>query len=128
MNYVADTHSLVWYLTDDQRLGRRALKAFEGTVKVGQIIVPTVVLAEMLFIAKKGRVPLGFVETVARIEAMANFEIADLDLEVLKIADSIEAPLEMHDKLIVATALRFGVGLITKDEQITKSKTVKTIW
>jgi PIN domain nuclease of toxin-antitoxin system len=128
MNYVADTHSLVWYLTDDQRLGRRALKAFEGTVKVGQIIVPTVVLAEMLFIAKKGRVPLGFVETVARIEAMANFEIADLDLEVLKIADSIEAPLEMHDKLIVATALRFGAGLITKDEQITKSKTVKTIW
>lgn len=128
MNYVTDTHALIWYFTDDQRLGKKALKAFDGTLKAGRIIVPTVVLAEMIFIAKKGRIPLGFVETTARIEALANFEIVALDLDVLKIADSIGVPLEMHDKLIVATALRYGASLITKDEQITKSKVVKTIW
>lgn len=128
MNYVTDTHALIWYFTDDQRLGKKALKAFDGTLKAGRIIVPTVVLAEMIFIAKKGRIPLGFVETTARIEALANFEIVALDLDVLKIADSIGVPLEMHDKLIVATALRYGASLITKDEQITKSKAVKTIW
>ena len=67
MNYVTDTHSLVWYFTDDQRLSKKALKSFESTVKEGQIIVPTVVLAEILFIAKKGRTPLGFTATVAKI-------------------------------------------------------------
>ncbi len=128
MNYATDTHSLVWYFTDDQRLGKRALKAFESTVKAGQIIVPTVVLAEILYIAKKGRIPLGFAETVARIEAMDNFDIAPLDLDVLRMADGIEASLEMHDKLIVATTLCYGVSLITRDEQIVKSKTVKTVW
>ena len=128
MNFVPDTHSLVWYFTDDLRLSRRALKSFESTVKEGQIIVPTVVLAEIMFIAQKGRVNLGFTETIARIEAMDNFEIAPLDLEVLRMADSIEAPLEMHDKLIVATALCYDSILITRDEQITKSKTVKTVW
>ena len=128
MNYVTDTHSLVWYFTDDQRLSKKALKSFEGTVKEGQIIVPTVVLAEILFIAKKGRIPLGFTATIAKIEALANFEIAPLDLDVLKIAESIDPPLEMHDKLIVATAIRYDARLITKDEQITKSKAVKTIW
>ena len=128
MNFVTDTHSLVWYFTDDLRLSRRALKSFESTVKEGQMIVPTVVLAEILFIAQKGRVNLGFTETVAMIEAMDNFEIAPLDLEVLRMADSIEAPLEMHDKLIVATALCYDSSLITRDEQITKSKTVKTVW
>ena len=128
MNYVTDTHSLVWYFTDDPRLSKKALKSFEGTVKTGRIIVPTVVLAEILFIAKKGRVTLGFAETVARIEAMDNFEIVPLDLDVLKTADSIQAPLEMHDKLIVATALRYGAGLITRDERITNSQTVKTVW
>lgn len=76
MNYVTDTHSLVWYFTDDQRLSKKALKSFESTVKEGQIIVPTVVLAEILFITKKGRIPLGFTATIAKIVALANFEIA----------------------------------------------------
>ena len=128
MNYVTDTHSLVWYFTDDQRLGKKALKAFESTAKAGEIIVPTVVLAEVLFIAKKGRIPLGFTKTVAKIEALANFEIVPLDLDVLKIAESIDTPLEMHDKLIVATAIRYDACLITRDEQITISKAIKTIW
>ena len=128
MNYVTDTHSLVWYFTDDQRLGKRALKIFESTVKAGQIIVPTVVLAEILYIAKKDRIPLGFEETVARIEALANFEIPSLDLDVLRIADTIDAPLEMHNRLIVATAIHYGAALITRDDQITQSKAVKTIW
>jgi PIN domain nuclease of toxin-antitoxin system len=128
LNYVTDTHSLLWYFTDDQRLSQKALKSFESTVKEGQIIVPTVVLAEMLFIAKKGRIPLGFTATVAKIETLANFEIAPLDLDVLKIAEGIDVPLEMHDKLIVATAIRYDACLITRDEQITKSKTVKIIW
>ena len=126
--YVTDTHSLVWYFTDDQHLSKKALKSFESTVKEGQIIVPTVVLAEILFIAKKGRIHLDFKTTVTKIEALDNFEIAVLDLDVLKIAESIEEPLEMHDKLIVATAIRYDACLITRDEQITKSKMVKTIW
>jgi len=44
--YVTDTHSLVWYFTDDQHLSKKALKSFESTVKDGQIIVPTVVLGK----------------------------------------------------------------------------------
>ncbi len=128
MNYVTDTHSLVWYFTDDQHLSKKALKSFESTVKEGQIIVPAVVLAEILFIARKDRIPLGFSATVAKIEALANFEIVPLDIDVLKIAENIDAPLEMHDKLIVATAIRYDACLITRDEQITKSKAVKTIW
>jgi len=59
---------------------------------------------------------------------MANFEIAPLDLDVLRMADRIEAPLEMHDKLIVATALHYSASLITRDERIVNSKTVKTVW
>jgi PIN domain nuclease of toxin-antitoxin system len=128
MTYITDTHSLVWYFTDDQRLSKKALKAFESTVQTGRIIVPTVVLAEIMFIANKGRLHIGFTETVGKIESMANFEIAVLDLDVLKIAERISAPLEMHDKIIVATALCYDAGLITKDEQITKSKVVKTVW
>lgn len=128
MNYVADTHSLVWYFTNDSRLGKKAFKAFESTIREGMILVPTVVLAEVMFISKKGRVPITFEQTVTRIEELDNFDIVPLYLDVLRIADKIEAELEMHDRLIVATASFYEVILLTKDERIIISRTVKTIW
>ena len=33
MDYVTDTHSIVWYFTADARLSERALEAFEGTIE-----------------------------------------------------------------------------------------------
>src|SRR4030067_2748859 len=128
MNFVTDTHSLVWYFTEDARLSKKAFDAFEGIVKSGTVTVPAVVLAEIMFIAKKGRVTLTFEETLKKIEGYENFEIAPLDAEILTIADKIEADLEMHDKLIVATALYYEAALITKDEFVSKSGVVSTIW
>ncbi len=128
MNYVTDTHSLVWYFTEDSRLSQKGMEAFERTVDKGMIIIPTVVLAEIMFIAKKGRITLTFKETLERIENYENYHIAPLDIEILKAADNIKLYLEMHDKLIVATALYFEAGLITKDVQITKARIISTIW
>ena len=56
MDYVTDTHSIVWYFTDDPRLSRRALEVFEKTIKEGAIIIPAVVLAEIMYIADKGKI------------------------------------------------------------------------
>ncbi len=69
-----------------------------------------------------------FEETLSHIEMYENFRIAALDLDILKVAASISDDLEMHDKLIVATTLYFDAHLITKDEQITRSKVVNTVW
>jgi predicted nucleic acid-binding protein len=55
MDHVTDTHSIVWYFTDDTRLSRRALDVFEKTIREGVIIIPTVVLAEIMYIAGKGK-------------------------------------------------------------------------
>lgn len=50
MYYVTDTHSLVWYFTSDPRLSSKALSAFSEAERDGNIIVPAVVLAEIMFI------------------------------------------------------------------------------
>jgi PIN domain nuclease of toxin-antitoxin system len=128
MRYVTDTHSLVWYFTEDTRLGKKALETFEQTTKEGLIIVPSIVLAEIMYIAKKGRITLAFEETVKRIEEYENFDIAPLDADILKVADKIDLDLEMHDKLIIATALYFKATLITKDERIKEAGTCSIIW
>ena len=128
MDYVADTHSLVWYFTEDKRLGGNALAAFQETVKAGLVIIPTIVLAEVMYICQKGRFRLTFNETLVRLEEYDNFEIVPLSIDILRMANNIGADLEMHDKLIVATAIYFSMPLITKDERIRESKIVRIVW
>jgi hypothetical protein len=55
-------------------------------------------------------------------------KIAVLDVDILKEVDKIEADLEMHDNLIVATSLYFKTALITKDQRIKEAGIVTTIW
>jgi PIN domain nuclease of toxin-antitoxin system len=128
MDYVTDTHSLVWYFTEDSRLSEKALEVFEGTIKEGVIIIPVVALAELMYIAQKGKITLTFEETLKKIEEYENFDVAPLDIDILKVAGKIEAELEMHDKLVVATALYFNAPLITKDELIRSTGICPTIW
>lgn len=128
MDYVTDAHSLVWYFTEDARLSAKALEAFEETIQEGKIFVPAVVLAEIMFIARKGRITLTFEETLERIEGYENFDVAPLEVEVLKIANKIELNMEMHDRLIVATSLHFNAALITKDRFLRDSGLCATIW
>lgn len=128
MDYVTDTHPLVWYFTEDSHLSKNALMAFEQTVKEGIIIIPAVVLAEIMFIAKKGKIAITFEETLKKIEEYENFDIAPLDADILKIANKIEAEMEMHDKLIVATTQYFSATLITRDQLIRNSGLCSTIW
>ena len=128
MDHVTDTHSIVWYFTDDPRLSRCALEVFEKTIKEGAIIIPTVVLAEIIYIAGKGKITLTFDETLQKIDSYENFIVAALDLEILKVAEKIKLNLEMHDKLIAATALYYNASLITRDPLITKSGACTTIW
>jgi PIN domain nuclease of toxin-antitoxin system len=128
MDHVTDTHSIVWYFTDDARLSRRALEAFEKTIKEGAIIIPAMVLAEIMYVAGKGKITLTFDETLQKINSYENFIVAALDLEILKEAEKIKAGLEMHDRLIVATTLYYKASLITRDPLITKSGACTTIW
>lgn len=128
MDYVTDTHPLVWYFTEDHRLSPNALSAFEETTREGTLIIPIIVLAEIMYISKRGKTPLTFEETIAKVEAYANFDVCPLDMDILRTADRISADLEMHDRIIVATALHFDTALITKDQRISELRICRTIW
>ena len=99
MNYVTDAHTIVWYFMDNPRLSQNARQTFEQTITEGVIIIPTIVLAEIMYISHKGRISMTFEETLSHIEMYENFRIAALELDILKVAASISVNLEMHDKL-----------------------------
>jgi len=114
--YVTDTHSMVWYLLEDPRLSKKVLEIFEESANKSIIFIPTIVLAEMMFISEKGKVKISFKETLEEIENCEKFEIISLDLYIIRMASKLEYDLEMHNRLIVATALYFDTPLLTSDE------------
>jgi len=129
MPYVTDAHSLIWYFTRDPRLSTKALEIFRKSAAGKEIIiVPTIVLGEILYVSEAGRTPVPFQDVLSRIEEGDNYEIAALDLQVLKAASEIQIGLEMHDRFIIATAKVLGLPLITKDKEITAAGIVEVIW
>lgn len=129
MLYVADTHSLIWFLTDDKKLGTKAKeileKADEGKVI---IIVPTIVLAELIFICEKKNAAVKFKDVMDKITESSNYIHYNLDMKIIsEIADLKQIP-EMHDRIVTATAKLNKATLITKDKDITESKIIETIW
>ncbi|MBU1501603.1 MAG: PIN domain-containing protein [Nanoarchaeota archaeon] len=129
MDYVTDTHGLIWYLTNNKKLGRKAEILFERADK-GKItiIIPSIVLAEIISICEKKRANLKIGEVFDKIKNSSNYIIYDLSLSVLESVLSIKNIPEMHDRIIVATSLLGGFGLITKDEEIVNSGIVKSVW
>ena len=127
--YVADAHALGWYFTDDPRLGQQAAQIFERSEK-GEclILVPTVVLAELFHISRKKRIALDFAELLRKVEERGNFVVTELDLAVIKKLPNTHPLTELHDQLIVATALLYETGVLTKDGAIRDSGLVETIW
>jgi predicted nucleic acid-binding protein len=127
--YVADAHALGWYFTDDSRLGQQAAQIFERSER-GEclILIPTVVLAELFHISRKKRIALDFAELLRKVEEKGNFVIAELDLAIIKKLPDTSPLTELHDQLIVATALLYKAQVLTKDGAIRDSGLTGTVW
>ncbi len=55
---IADTHTTIWYLYSDPRLGKAASDFIDSTIAKGDPIgVSAMSIAEMIYLAEKGRIP-----------------------------------------------------------------------
>lgn len=126
--YVTDTHSLLWFLTGDDKLGGRSREIFRSCDK-GEVVItiPSIVLLECLYVCEKKGANLRFSQIIESLEGNYNYVIYPLDTEVvLKCEATMLA--EPHDRIIVATAKLLNAKVITKDDKIRASKLVETVW
>ncbi len=130
MIYVADTHGLLWFLTEDPKLPEKARKVFEEVERGnGTVVIPSIVLAELLHICDgNDKLKDLFLEIIKKITLSTNYTIYDLNLNVILECRNLINVSEMHDKIIVATARILNSIVITKDKNIIDSKYVETIW
>ena len=127
--YVADTHSLAWYLLDSSKLSPAADRAFRQ-VEQGQarLLVPAIVVAELIFIVERGRLSADIGELLRQIESADNFEICTLGQDQLACLKEQRTISTMHDRFIVCEALLRQAKLITKDEEIHRAGVVPVVW
>jgi len=127
--YVADAHALGWYFTDDPRLGQEAARVFERSER-GEfpILIPTIVLAELFHISRKKRIALSFADLLRRVEEKGNFVVTELDFSTIRKLPDTHPLTELHDQIIVATALLYEAKVLTRNGPIRDSGLVETVW
>ncbi|KYF61799.1 hypothetical protein BE11_08100 [Sorangium cellulosum] len=128
---VADTHALLWYLFDADRLSSAGLAALDGAIEAGfPILVSAISIIEIVYLEEKHKIGAG---TVARIREVCDgdepsVEIVPVDERVAHGLQQIaraDVP-DMPDRIIAATAIYLGVPLVTRDGRI-RASLVQTI-
>jgi len=129
VNYVLDTHALIWYFTGSKKLSRKAKEIIDDCIsKGGKLLVPTIVLSEALDIAEKRKVEFDFQRMYQLITDNPVFEIIGFSASVFGEALEIKDIQEIHDRIIVATAKFYSADIITRDRIIRASGEVESLF
>lgn len=122
MLWVLDTHILIWYFTGNKRLPDETRDLIDqARQRGGRLLVPTIVLAEALSVAIKGRLAFDFDALYQLVQDEPEFEIVEFGAAVFNETLRVEGISEIHDRIIVATTRFYGAGLLTLDGVIRAS-------
>lgn len=128
MEYVADTVAIIRHFAKTGRMGNNAGRilrdADSGLCMIG---ISVISMVEILYLSEKNRIPLDFKDAKKRLRHADNYRVIDLDMDIVGISKTIQG-LELHDRLIVATALFLNVPILTSDEVIKDAGVVSVIW
>lgn len=128
MEYVADTVAIVRHFSKSGKIGKAAKKILRDADR-GEttIFISIVSMVEILYLAERCKIPLDFETAKSQLQGLDNYRILALDMEVVSAAETIQG-LELHDRLIVASAVFLQVPIVTCDSVIRDSGIVQTIW
>jgi PIN domain nuclease of toxin-antitoxin system len=129
---VADTHTALWYLFNDARLSVASGDFIDQAAAAGsQIVVSSISLAEMVYLIEKNRLPANtYPDLKAALDDPDHvFKEAPFTLEIVDAMRQVpraNVP-DMPDRIVAATAVYFGVPVISRDGRI-RGSNVQTVW
>lgn len=129
---VLDTHVLLWWVNGSTTLSKPAKKAIDGAVGSNSVHVSCICSWEIALLVERGRLQLALDvrDWLYRCEALPFLTFVPVSNAIA--VESVRLPDFPHadpaDRIIAATALSLGAGLVTKDEKLRHYPHLKTIW
>lgn len=125
-----DTHAWLFWVDDSLgKLSKNAFKKIEETASLGVSIISCWEIA-MLVAKQRLALNLDVMPWIDKALKYPGTTLLNLDPEI--VVTSTRLPGTFHgdpaDRMIVATCMKYGVPLITRDEQIHSWGKIKVIW
>jgi PIN domain nuclease of toxin-antitoxin system len=128
-----DTHSLIWWARREKgKLTAVARTAIEAEIPGGEILVSSITAWELALLVSLGR--LTFADGIGPwLHSLENIpEVSFVPVDNVIGLQAVTLPGTFHkdpaDRIIVATARKFGAAVVTADEKIRAYPHVRTIW
>ena len=118
---------MIWYFLNAKTLSRQAGEVIDEIFLGDQVCyISVMVMLEALHFSFKHPefIFSEFYDALTR----NNIVIVSFDKEIMEVAFELPKYMDIHDRIIVATALATGTKLVTKDKVIRESGMVETVW
>jgi PIN domain nuclease of toxin-antitoxin system len=128
---LVDTHVVLWLALEPERISRKAAAAIEETRLRGDgLAISDITLIEIAVGESERRIQLNASLETFLTEVESRFVVLPITGRVCVSAMGLPAayPKDPADRIIGATALVEGISLVTADNDIRKSKALRTIW
>ena len=132
MRTFLDTHTWVWWVTEDRRLSKKAAGSIQSAIAEGGVWLPAIAIWEVAKKFEKRKLVFDrpFRQWIEEATSASGLWVADLTMSIL--VESCELPQPFHgdpaDQMIVATVRQHEGLLITKDQKLRKYPHIETVW
>lgn len=127
-----DTHTWVWWVTEDRRLSKKAATLVHAAARSEGVWLSVISLWEVAKKVEKKQLVLDrpLRQWMDRATGVSGLQLAELTPAIL--LDSCELPQPFHgdpaDQMIVASARHHGAVLVTRDRTLRRYPHVQTVW
>ena len=128
---LVDTHVVVWLALEPAKISKKARAVIEETRGDGQgIAISDITLFEIAQLENKHRIKLSSSLETFLSEVEARLIVLPITGRACVLARDMPGvyPKDPADRIIGATALAEGIPLVTADDDIRRSKVLRTIW
>ena len=127
MKYLLDSHAVIWYFEDSQKLPQKSVKLVDNPDN--SVFISAVSLWEITIKMNLGKLDLKFsLDELLNAVNASDFDILQIEDEYLKLLSTLpNIHKDPFDRLLITSAVTEGLTIITADENIQKYD-VQWIW